>query len=375
MRCSLYIHIPFCKSKCRYCDFYSLAWHYGLVDEYIDALAREWELHCRRGAWEIDTVFVGGGTPSVLTVRQWERLHDRIFARLPLRAGAEWTVECNPESFTEEKAALLAAMGVTRITFGIQTLVDRELKTIGRPHSARLALELFGLPSLDRFESVGVDLMYGLPGQTAASFSGTVAAVLEYPAVRHISAYELTVAASTPFGRHRSLLPLPGEDAMEVMTDMLCTMLAARGFEHYEVSNFARDGHRCRHNCACWDHQPYIGLGCAAHSYLHPRRFRNVADVGRYCAVINGGDFAVDDEETIDAVTFAREMAFLRLRTADGLDEAVFRDKTGMDFDTWAGAERLTRFADDGLLIHQPPWWRPTSRGMWCADYIARELF
>jgi oxygen-independent coproporphyrinogen-3 oxidase len=159
------------------------------------------------------------------------------------------------------------------------------------------------------------------------------------------------------------------------MTDVLYTKLAQQGFEQYEVSNFARAGHRCRHNCAYWDHVPYIGLGCAAHSYLHPQRRRNVDDVNEYGVLVNSGNFPVADEELIDATTLAREMAFLRLRTADGLNEEMFREKTSMDFTTWAGAERLRRFAGERLLIHQPPWWRPSRRGMLCADYIARELF
>ncbi len=375
MLCSLYIHIPFCQSKCRYCDFFSVAGHDDLVDAYLDAVAGEWRMRCRENSYEISSLYIGGGTPSLLSIAQWDRSRRILLDGLPFLPDAEWTVECNPESFEAEKAMTLVAMGVNRLTLGIQTLDDRELRILGRPHTARRAEALLEDPSLLPFAAIGVDVMYGLPGQTTGSFSRTLRALLDRPVVKHLSAYELTVAERTPFGRHRSLLPLPEEDAVIAMTDTLHAAAVAYGFEHYEVSNFARAGFRCRHNCGYWDHVPYIGLGCAAHSYLHPRRFWNIGDIGRYCSIVKSGALPVEREESIDAVTLAREMAFLGFRRSDGLNEEVFRAKTGMDFRGWAGEGRLQRFIDEKLMVYQPPWWRATTQGMLCADYLARELF
>jgi oxygen-independent coproporphyrinogen-3 oxidase len=372
---SLYIHIPFCRSKCRYCDFVSIAGKEGLIDAYLDAVAGEWRLHERSGSYQFTTVYIGGGTPSLLTVHQWERFREILLGRLPVLPGAEWSVECNPGSWSAEKARLFAAMGVNRLTLGIQSMDDRLLRAAGRPHSAREAEEVLGNPLLHSFHSIGVDVMFGLPGQTVASFERTLRAVLDRPVVSHLSAYELTLAEHTPFGRHRSLLPLPDEATMSAMTELLHSTVKGFGFTQYEVSNFSRDGFRCRHNCAYWDHAPYIGLGCSAHSYLHPRRFWNIRDIERYCSMINRGTFPVEREERLDADTLAREMVFLGLRRTDGLNEAVFLEKTGMIFRRWAGEERLMRFIDERLIEYQPPWWKTTSRGMLCADYIARELF
>ena len=375
MRCSLYIHIPFCRSKCRYCDFFSLSGRDELIYGYLDALAEEWRLHEHSGFYEFTTVYIGGGTPSLLTVHQWERFREILLGRLPVLPGAEWTVECNPESWSAEKAELLAAMGVNRLTFGIQSMDDRELRAAGRPHTSREAEEVLGDPSLHRFHSTGVDLMFGLPGQTLASFERTLRVVLDRPVISHLSAYELTLAEHTPFGKHRSLLPLPDEETVSAMTELLHSRVSDYGFNQYEISNFSREGFRCRHNCAYWDHAPYIGLGCAAHSYLHPCRFWNFSDIERYCSLINRGTFPIERKEFIDNDMLAREMVFLGLRRTDGLNEVAFLEKTGMDFRRRAGEERLTRLINEKLIEYRPPWWRATSRGMLFADYIARELF
>ncbi|MBN1575292.1 MAG: radical SAM family heme chaperone HemW [Chitinispirillaceae bacterium] len=375
MRCSLYIHIPFCFSKCRYCDFFSVAGHDDLIDEYLEAVAGEWKLYERNTPIELTTVYIGGGTPSFLSIAQWERFGKMLLKQLPCVSGAEWTVECNPESFSAEKASALAAVGVNRLTLGIQTLDDRELRLIGRPHTSRQAMEVLDNPALLRFNSIGIDVMYGLPGQTIGSLNRTLHALLDRPIVKHLSAYELTIAEHTPFGRHRSILPLPEEDAVSAMTGALHAAASDHGFKQYEVSNFSRDGFRCRHNSGYWDHVPYIGLGCAAHSYLHPRRFWNIGDIIRYCSMVKSGAFPVEREESIDAAALAREMAFLGFRRNDGLNEEAFREKTGMDFRRWAGEDRLQRFIDDNLVVYQRPLWRATARGMFAADYLARELF
>ncbi len=375
-RFSLYVHFPFCLTKCRYCDFFSVPGQQAAMDPYLEAVAREWELRTGEigGEPRLASLYLGGGTPSLLSVKQWERFHRVLLGRLPLAQGVEFSVECNPESFSDEKAGILAEIGVNRLTFGVQTTDDRLLRLLDRRYSASLVRELLGKKVLDRF-TVGVDIMYGLPGQSLESFSRTLHDLLRFPSVRHLSAYELNIGGTTPFGRHRSLLPLPDTDTVARMTDTLQEVARGYGFERYEISNFARPGFLCSHNSSYWDHSPYLGLGCAAHSFLHPRRFWNVRSIGDYLKKIGAGELPVEGEETIGIEDLAREMAFLGFRRSEGLDETSFEKKTGMRFVNWAGEHRLRSFLESDLLMYRPPRWIPTARGMLFADYIARELF
>jgi len=375
LRCSLYIHIPFCRSKCRYCDFYSLAGYDCLIDEYLVSVAAEWRLYESSGPFEITSIYIGGGTPSLISADRWSRFSSEFLSTLPLVPNAEWTVECNPESFSEKLLDVLSGSGVNRLTFGIQSLDDRVLRFAGRAHTAQQALDILGNPALKRINSIGIDLMYGIPGQTPQSFCHSLETALDQPVVKHLSAYELTISPHTPFGRHHRALPLPDEENISRMTEILLQVTARKGLEHYEVSNFAKQGFKCRHNCDYWDHSPWIGLGCAAHSYLHPRRFWNVADIDLYLNKLKNGSFPLENEELIDTDTLAREMIFLGLRRNDGINELLFEKRTGMKFIERAGEALLQKFVKRQLLTYNPPWWQPTERGMLCAEYLAREMF
>lgn len=339
------------------------------------ALAREWELRSGEMPLELTSVFIGGGTPSLLTVQQWETLYRLLLDELPVVPHAEWTVECNPESFTEEKAHLLADGGVNRLSIGVQSLDDRELALMGRPHSLRDAMRVLDAPVLSRFRSAGADVIYGLPGQTASSFSHTLRRLLKHPQIRHLSAYELSVASATPFGRHRSLLPFPPEDETERMLDVLSAQTAANGFLQYEVSNFSLSGFTSLHNRGYWNHNPYIGIGSSAHSYMHPLRSWNVADVTRYCQQLREGHLPVERSEELSGAMVAREMLFVGMRRIAGIDSERFEKLSGIPFFRFISKERLEDFCKDGLLEHDPPYWKPTRKGLLFADFMARELF
>jgi oxygen-independent coproporphyrinogen-3 oxidase len=236
---SLYVHIPFCIKKCRYCDFYSVPYDASLADDYLSALLNETKLIKQKyrlnDSLPIQTVFIGGGTPSVLSPKQLASLCGLLRAAFVFAPEYEWTVECNPESFTQEKASVMLGSGVTRLSFGFQSLDNRELSFLGRAHTAERCREILADNELDKFHSISVDLMYGLPGQTIGSLERSLKIVVESPQVKHLSAYELTVADGTTFGRRRSLLPLPGDDIMSVMTGRLWELLEAHGFAQYEV--------------------------------------------------------------------------------------------------------------------------------------------
>ncbi len=375
---SIYIHIPFCVSKCRYCDFYSTKYDSSLADRYIDALAVEWDLVCREkrlNAPQIVTVYFGGGTPSLLSLNQWEKIGGSLLSRFNRDFLVEFSVECNPDSFSAEKASLLLQLGVNRLTFGVQSLCDRELRAAGRVHDAQTALNVLHQQCLKKFHSVGVDLIYGLPGQSINSLSMTLQKLTASEYVNHFSAYELTIAESTTFGRHRKILPLPDEDTVYEMTSVVREYLLQKGFEQYEISNFARKNHRCFHNEAYWDHQSYIGLGCAAHSYLHPYRWANVSDLGEYLEKISQNKLPRSFSEFIDTETLAKEMLFLGLRRSDGIDIRVFEERTGKEFSSLVDMKKIEKFISMGWLQYRNSVFLVTSSGLLFADTMARELF
>jgi oxygen-independent coproporphyrinogen-3 oxidase len=374
---SLYIHIPFCIKKCRYCDFYSERCDAPVIDNFIDSLVREWDLLKNKRRLEgvpIATLFFGGGTPSILSPAQWHTIHDRLIKRLPLSDDCEWSIECNPDSFSVEKAMLWNSIGATRLTFGVQSFDERELRVLGRAHTARRAGEVLGEPILACFPSIGIDLMYGLPGQTLQSLETSLNLAFSHSVVNHLSLYELTVGDRTKFGRHRGLLPLPNEDAIVRMTERIVRSTHEHGFARYEVANFARPGHRCRHNMAYWEHAPYIGLGPSAHSYLPPTRYSNVNNIPRYISLLEHGKLPADFSETIDTETMSREMVFLGLRTVEGINEERFFDTIGLPFCSGARKPLLEKFLRQEYMIYRKPFWALTEQGMLFADAVAREL-
>lgn len=375
---SIYIHIPFCVSKCRYCDFYSTKYDSSLADLYIDALAVEWDLVCREKKLaepQIATIYFGGGTPSLLSLKQWQKTGISLLSRFNKDCLVEFSIECNPDSFSTELAALLLELGVNRITFGVQSLCDRELKASGRAHDAQTAQNVLHQQFLKNFRSVGVDLIYGLPGQSIDSLSITLQNLTASEYVNHCSAYELTIGENTAFGRHLKLLPLPDEDTVYEMTSVVRDHLLQERFEQYEISNFARKNHRCIHNETYWDHKSYIGLGCAAHSYLHPHRWANVSDLGEYLKNISEKKLPKNFDEFIDTETLAREMLFLGLRRTDGIDTEAFEEKTGKEFSTLVDMEKIGRFISKGWLKCKNSGYLVTPSGLLFADTMARELF
>ena len=374
---SLYLHIPFCAKKCRYCDFYSVDYDASLAERYLLALSKEIDLYKKylvNSTPTVRTVFIGGGTPSALSSGQLSALCALLRSSFSIAPDCESTVECNPESFTGDKASVFLHAGVTRLTFGFQSLDDRQLPVLGRIHSSDLCRRILVDPLLKQFASIGIDLMYGLPGQTVETLMATLRQVADSPYVKHISAYELTVADGTPFGRHRSMLPLPADETMASITAQVWDFLATNGFEQYEVSNFAKPGHECRHNIAYWNHEPYLGLGCSAHSFLPPERSANVRDVNHYCEMTEENLFPREFTETIDANKLGMEMIFLGLRRVQGINETGFQENCGMPFADYVNKKKLATFMGRSLLTYEKPFWKPTGQGLLMADGIAREL-
>jgi oxygen-independent coproporphyrinogen III oxidase len=325
----------------------------------------------------IDTIYIGGGTPSILGIDIWDRLDRELFSRIDKTVIKEWSIECNPESFSIDKAQAYLKIGVTRLTIGVQSLNDRELSVCGRIHNSDRALEILrdGRPAT-MFNSIGVDIIYGLPGQTIDTLDATVSSLLSIPSIKHLSAYELTIAEDTPFGRHGKILPRPDEDMIAEMYELIGKRCAERRMRQYEVSNYAIDGYESIHNKAYWSHKPYIGLGASAHSYIHPKRWGNIEDVNQYISLLSTDKRPIEFEEVLTNKELAKEMLFLGLRNIDGIDKSELETLIGQRLcDTGSEtAAQLRGYVDTGLLIDTGERLIPTSKGMLFADMMARGI-
>ena len=313
---AIYVHIPFCKSKCYYCDFYSLP-RTQLADRYVEAAAREWRLRRDENGADADTIYIGGGTPSQLTAAQFGRLMSFLPAPLP---GAEVTVEANPEDVTPELVAAWRRWGVNRVSMGVQSMVDSELAAVGRRHSAAGAVRACDILRKGGIGNISLDLIYGLPGQTSGSWQRSLDAVT---ALRpeHISAYMLSYEPGTRLYAMRSVGKVreTDEDTLLDMYARLCRTLADNGYGHYEISNFALPGRHAVHNSSYWQNKPYIGLGPGAHSWDGRVRRANPHSLTGYLDSLAQGKVFYETEEETETDRL-NDMIMVSLRTSRGLD-------------------------------------------------------
>jgi len=346
----LYGHIPFCVQKCRYCDFYSLPERLSRREPYLDAVLRAAQAYA---GLSFQTLYLGGGTPSLLGPELLTRLLDGLRRTFDLGGLAEATIEVNPESATREFLGAARDNGINRLSVGVQSLADEELKAVGRVHTAAQALQAVSLARQTGFASLSADLMVGLPGQTWPSLSRSLE-TLVVAGVAHLSVYCLSLEKGTPLAEH---LPadLPSEDAQAELFLQAKSFLEAQGFSHYEISNFARPGHECAHNINYWRGGEYLGLGPAAASHLDGRRFRNRPDLDAYLAKPDG---LREDDEALSAVDKVGEEAMLRLRLLqEGIDLDQLSARFGAD-NTRALAARLQRMYAGGRLVKEGPRYR-----------------
>ena len=305
MRASLYIHVPFCERKCGYCSFYSIRRDDELIAQWLNATAREAAKY--RGS-ELRTLYVGGGTPSVLTLRQWENLTAIIRANFDTSTLVEATCEANPNSLPPELVEFLKAEGFTRISLGVQSLSDGELATLGRIHDARQALRAMELVSASGL-NLSCDLIFAIPSQTLRTWAQSLKTVMNYAS--HISAYQLTLEPDTPMGKHYENEPL--NEAGYKFYRYAQYMLPRKGFGQYEISSFAREGCECRHNIAYWHQEDVIALGPSAVGYIDGVRLANPESLSDYLA---GEE---PEREELDGHERKRELAILSLRTKWGI--------------------------------------------------------
>lgn len=376
---SLYLHIPFCERKCLYCDFYSIE-NSAPMESFLASMEREIALSAGYGAGTaFDTVFFGGGTPSLLSPAQLERLLSRLHATFDIVPEAEVTLETNPGTVTLEKLAAYRALGINRLSIGVQSFREEELSFLSRIHTGREALACVAMARRAGFENLSIDLIYSLPGQTPGQWEETLRRAIGC-APDHISAYSLIVEDNTPLARMvaaRQVSPNPAE-AEAGLYEQTMTTLEEHGFDHYEVSNYARPGKRSRHNYAYWSHQNYLAFGPSAHAFWHEAgwetaaRWSNVANISTYNEKLTRGELPVAFRETVDARQLMNERIFLGLRS-DGIDLARFAGDfgTGLPAPARALADALVRerkaVMDAGVL-------RLTRDGFLLCDEIARRL-
>ncbi len=322
---SLYLHIPFCLSKCRYCDFCSAAWGDETRAAYLSALEKE-ILSLPSG--ELDTLYFGGGTPSLLSEGELSLLLNAVTRRFTFSDGAEISLEANPKTADRDKLRAYQALGINRLSIGMQSLIPIELRALGRAHTREDFFRLYEDARSAGFASVNVDLMYGIPEQSLSSLSETLDRLLAL-SPDHISAYGLILEEGTPLWSERERLSLPDEDTEYEMYKVVTSRLRGAGFCHYEVSNYAKSGHECRHNLTYWEQKPYYAAGLAAASFVGGVRRTNTADMKTYLAAPPS---AAEESIRVDGIDAEFEYIMLALRLSRGIDEAEFFSRFGVFF-------------------------------------------
>lgn len=369
----LYIHIPFCKKKCIYCDFFSIA-NRSNEAEYVLALLSEFDMRISelKGA-DIETIYIGGGTPSVLSEANLSCLIEGLKQRLDFNKVQEFTIEVNPDDVTQEFANRIVALGINRVSMGVQSFVDSELKLINRRHDAKGAVQAVETLKAAGISNISIDLIYGLPTQTLDSWQYSVAEAIKLN-VKHISAYSLSYEEGTALYvlRERGKITECDEDDCVKMYDLLVAMLREAGFLHYEISNFAQSQFYSRHNSNYWNKTPYLGLGCSAHSYDGKERSYNIADVKKYVMEISSGATVKEVDETQPWEQYNEDI-MIGLRTMWGVDLSEIDKRYGKNV-----ADKFKNTAEKYLLAKDMKRsennYSLTEQGVMIADLIIRDL-
>ena len=382
MPAGIYLHIPFCRSRCSYCDFATGMYESDLAERYVHALLREIEQWTEvQNPWPVDTVFFGGGTPSLLTPAQLARILKAVRDRFDVRDDAEITLELNPGDGGESAAVRLETilefrrLGINRASFGAQTFDDRELKQLGRTHSADDITSTFHHLREAGFQNINFDLIAGLPGQTMSGWQRNLAAALKLKP-EHLSLYLLDVHEGTPLADQirKGMRPQPDDDLAAEMYGTMIDEVTSAGYEHYEISNFCRPGFESRHNTKYWSRDPYYGFGCSAHSYDgRALRWSNKRDASAYVDLIDVNQSPVVERSNLNREEARSESIFLGLRLMRGLNLENYRARFGTDlrddYDT-----DLRRLGEAGLIEIDEGLLRLTKRGALLSNEVFAAL-
>ncbi len=367
-----YIHIPFCEHICHYCDFNKVFLKGQPVDEYLDSLEKEMELALlETPARQLNSIFIGGGTPTALNEKQLEKLCAIIRKQLPYNGSTEYTFEANPGDLSEEKLKILYDAGVNRLSFGVQTFNDDLLKRIGRVHRAKDVFHSIEAAKKIGFNNISIDLIYSLPGQTLKDFRETLETSFTLD-IEHYSGYSLIIEPKTVFYNlmRKGKLPTPGEDAEAEMYGLLMEQMDKNGFKQYEISNFAKPGFESRHNITYWDNEWYFGIGAGAHGYVNGLRRSNHGPLKKYMEPIAGGKLPILEEHKVSIEEQMEEEMFLGLRKTAGVSISRFKQKFGNDplklFEI-----QIAQLEEKGLIAVAEDHIRLTRQGL----FLGNEVF
>lgn len=392
----LYLHIPFCVRKCAYCDFLSGTADEKMQQEYVDALIRE--IHGYRSAYhdkyKITTIFVGGGTPSILTGTQILKIFDALYQSFQVAEEAEITMEVNPGTMTNEKLHFWKQAGINRLSIGLQSVNNEELRMLGRIHTYQDFLDTYKTVREYGFQNINVDLISAIPGQTLENWKKTLSTVTELKP-EHISAYSLIVEEGTPFyqwygngaeiGEEKECYPLsshkkgemppalPDEDTERAIYELTAELLAQSGYRRYEISNYAKKGYACRHNLGYWERKEYLGIGLGASSLVNHTRYHNTTDYKKYMEGIAEQKEIYEDVEKLALSDEIEEYMFLGLRKTEGISVKEFERQFGKDI-TDIYKEELEKLESAGLLMRSGDRLYLTSRGINVSNAVFVEF-
>jgi len=373
----IYIHIPFCRSKCEYCDFCSIVPNSaGVIEHYTDSLIlqmEDWHEKCKN--YRVDSVYIGGGTPTFLDAKHICRILNALYDNFSVPRSAEISMECNPATADLKTLKKLRKAGVNRLSIGAQSANDNELRALGRIHNFKQFEECFDNARRAGFENINVDIMYGIPEQTEKSFAHTLSAVTAL-SPEHISLYALKIEDGTPFAAKKDSLELPDDDTVYSMYVGAVKYFGARGYERYEISNFAKRGSACLHNLKYWHCDEYLGLGASAASYIDGERFTTTRELRKYIdgiEIIDSGIDIVDERDDITSAKSMDEYVMLGMRLEEGVNVQDFKDRFGVDFATKYGAV-LDEYVDDGFVIREDGFYRFSTAGMFVSNYILASV-
>ncbi len=370
----IYIHIPFCRQACRYCDFYfTISTHYQ--DQFTESLVKEFEMRAADPQESrMETLYLGGGTPSLLSGENLRKIMKKVRSSYRFSEDAEITIECNPDDLDNSQLQLFRELGFNRISIGIQSFREEDLSLMRRSHNARQSVRAVEDAASAGFDNITVDLIYGIPGQSPVQWKENILKALELP-VNHISAYHLTFEPGTVFDhwRKKGRIAPVAEDESVQMYRLLREELTGAGFSHYEISNFAKQGWRSRHNQGYWSGDAYLGFGPSAHSFNGNKRYWNLASLKKYMFALKEGIVPGEMEELTAGERY-HDYLITALRTSHGADPGIIGDRFGAKvLDHFM--ERSGLFLKDGLMIEQGERIAIEPDSWLLADHIMRELF
>jgi oxygen-independent coproporphyrinogen III oxidase len=368
---SIYLHIPFCLSKCPYCDFASIPLNRNLVEKYLSALL--YDIGSSSG-FKVDTIYLGGGTPTVLKLEQLDKMMRAVREHYDLTSNCEITIEANPNTLDEEKIRGLRSIGFNRISLGVQSFNDKELKNLGRIHSASQAIHSFNLLKKGGFKNIGLDLIFGIPEQTLGSWKSSLEKAISL-SPQHISTYSLIIESGTKFYQMKKEgnIKLPTDEKVRQMYLWAIDYLNSKGYKQYEISNFCLPGFESKHNLKYWNHKEYLGFGPSAHSFYKNKRWGNIRGVMEYVELMKKKGRVIQFEENLSKDQLVTEAIFLGLRKTNGIDLKKFHKDFKVELED-IRKDKINHLIKLGFLSKQGNSLRLTKKALPVADSIIVSL-